>query len=450
MWDGLAMPARLMAILAVMFAVSLAVVDGVIANIALPTICESLQISASQSIWIINAYQIAIIISLLPFSALGDHIGYRKVYIVGLVTFTLTSVGCALSWSLESLVAFRVAQGLGASAIMSINTSMVRLIYPRRMLGRGIGLNSMVVSIGSVAGPSIAAVIMSVAEWQWLFAVNLPIGIIAIVLGYLYLPENPSLYDIREFRWDDSLLNAITFGAIFAVVTGFSHGVEWHWLILGGVIAIISGWVYVKGQLRRERPILPFDLLRIPIFNLSIFTSILTFVAQMSIMVSMPFILQHQFGFSPLEVGAVITAWPAMNMVTTPIIGFLLERLHAARMGCFGLTVLTTGMLLLGSIGDAPTKWDFIWRLAICGFGFGCFQAPNNSIIITSAPLARSGSASGMMATARLTGQITGAAMVAMLFYILPDDSSSMVLYLGAAFSAVAMILSYARLNLTP
>ncbi|MFI3258504.1 MAG: MFS transporter [Rikenellaceae bacterium] len=446
--DGVPMPHRILAILAIMFAVSLAVIDGVIANIALPTICEGLDISASESIWIINAYQIAVIVSLLPLSALGDFIGYRPIYIVGLTTFTLMSVGCALSWSFESLVACRVIQGLGASAVMSINTSMVRLIYPKRMLGRGLGLNSMVVSVSSVAGPTLAASIMAVADWKWLFAINLPIGFFAVLLGYLYLPSNTIRQNIKDYRWDDALLNAATFALIFAVVTGFSHNVDWIWLAPIAVAALIVGAIYVRTQLRRPLPILPFDLMRIPIFNLSIVTSILTFIAQMAMMVAMPFILQNQFGYTPLEVGAVITAWPAFNMVTTPVVGFLVERYHAGYLGCAGLTILTIGLLLMGFIPEEPTKFDFMWRLALCGFGFGCFQAPNNSIIISSAPLSRSGSASGMMASARLTGQIIGAASVALMFYILPPDRSSDILFMGVAFTSIATILSYARLSL--
>ncbi len=442
------MPRRIFAILAVMAAVTLSVVDGVIANIALPTICEGLDISASQSIWIINVYQIAIITSLLPFSALGDFVGYRKLYMVGLITFILMSLGCAISWNFSSLIFCRVMQGFGASAVMSINTSMVRLIYPRRMLGRGLGLNSMVVSVASVAGPSIAAAIMAVADWTWLFSINIPIGLIAVVLGYVYLPNNPVRQNIKDYRWGDAALNAVTFALIFAVVTGFSHNVDWWWLTLGTVVAIVLSVVYVRGQLRRPLPIIPFDLMRIPIFSLSLLTSILTFVAQMSMMVAMPFILQNQYGFSLLEMGAVITAWPAINMVATPVIGFLVERFHAGVLGCIGLTTLCVGLLLVALVPDDPTKLDFIWRLAICGFGFGCFQAPNNSIIIASAPLSRSGSASGMMASARLAGQITGAAIVAFLFYFIPVYESSKVLFVGAIFSSIAMVLSFSRLSL--
>lgn len=151
--DGLPMPQRLGAILAVAFGVSLSVIDGTVANVALPTIGQQLGISAADSIWIVNAYQLAIMVSLLSLSALGDVVGYRKVYIGGLMLFTVASVGCSLSGSLQALVLARVMQGFGAAAITSVNTSLIRFIYPKARLGRGMGVNATVVATSSVAGP---------------------------------------------------------------------------------------------------------------------------------------------------------------------------------------------------------------------------------------------------------------------------------------------------------
>lgn len=390
-WDGMEMPGRILAIIALLFAIGMAVLDGVIINIALPTICEGLNISASKSVLIINSYQVSIILSLIPFSIIGDMVGYRKIYIPGLSLFALMSMGCAMSWNLESLVFCRVLQGIGASAVMSVNTSLVRLIYPRRMLGQGMGINSTVVSVSSVAGPTLAAALLAISGWPILFAVNLPFAMVAIVLGYLYLPKNPTL---------------------------------------------------------RKSFTLPFDLLRIPIFRLSAVTSIMSFVAQMSTMVAMPFILQRQFGYTPLEVGAVITAWPVVNLFSTPVAGFLVDRYHAGILGYAGLVVLCIGMVSLALLPVEPTAWDFMFRLAICGFGFGFFQAPNNNIIITSVPLDRSGSASGLMAASRLTGQIIGAAFVSLLFMVVAEDHLTKILYIGAASSAIAMVLAFSRLSL--
>ena len=171
------MPRRLWAILAVAFGVGLSVLDSAIANVALPTIGQELGISSADSIWIVNAYQLAIMVSLLSFSALGELVGYRKVYIGGLMLFTVASVGCALSSSLATLVLARVMQGFGAAAVTSVNTTLIRIIYPKAQLGRGLGLNATVVAVSSVAGPTIAAGILSIAHWPWLFAVNIPVGL---------------------------------------------------------------------------------------------------------------------------------------------------------------------------------------------------------------------------------------------------------------------------------
>ena len=163
-WNGLPMPRRLGAIVAVAFGVSLSVIDSVIANVALPTLAAEFGTSSANSVWIVNAYQLALITTLLIFSNLGDILGYRRIYISGLVLFTVASAGCALSTTFASLIAWRAVQGIGAAAITSVNTTLIRLIYPRRMLARGMGINATVVAVSSVAGPSVAAAILSVTS----------------------------------------------------------------------------------------------------------------------------------------------------------------------------------------------------------------------------------------------------------------------------------------------
>ena len=225
-WNGLPMPRRLWAILAVTFGVALSVLDGTIANVALPTIAHELGVSSADSIWVVNAYQLAIVVSLLSFSTLGDVVGYRRIYIGGLVFFTLSSVGCAFAGSLEMLIAMRVIQGFGGAAVVSINTSIIRIIYPRDQLGRGMGINATVVAIASVAGPTLAAAILSMASWHWLFAINIPIGIAAVWLSMRFLPYNPVRLSDRRFDWRDGVMNALTFGLLIASVEGFSHGLD--------------------------------------------------------------------------------------------------------------------------------------------------------------------------------------------------------------------------------
>ena len=305
--DGLPMPQRLGAILAVAFGVSLSVIDGTVANVALPTIGQQLGISAADSIWIVNAYQLAIMVSLLSLSALGDVVGYRKVYIGGLMLFTVASVGCSLSGSLQALVLARVMQGFGAAAITSVNTSLIRFIYPKARLGRGMGVNATVVATSSVAGPTLAAGILSAADWPWLFAVNVPIGLAAMALSRRFLPENPVRVREHRFDWRDAVMNALTFGLMMASVEGFSHGLDPRVLSLGVAALIVVGFFFIRGQLREPYPILPFDLLRIPIFSVSVATSVCSFLGQMLAMVALPFYLQQACGYNDVETGLLLT-----------------------------------------------------------------------------------------------------------------------------------------------
>ena len=444
-WNGLPMPRRLWAILAVTFGVALSVLDGTIANVALPTIAHELGVSSADSIWVVNAYQLAIVVSLLSFSTLGDVVGYRRIYIGGLVFFTLSSVGCAFAGSLEMLIAMRVIQGFGGAAVVSINTSIIRIIYPRDQLGRGMGINATVVAIASVAGPTLAAAILSMASWHWLFAINIPIGIAAVWLSMRFLPYNPVRLSDRRFDWRDGVMNALTFGLLIASVEGFSHGLDPRIVACGVSAFCVVGYLFVRSQLRKPYPLLPFDLLRIPIFSLSVFTSICSFVAQM---VALPFFLQKELGYSDVQTGLLLTAWPAVIVVVAPVAGLLVERVHAGVLGGVGLTVMAAGLLLLALLPDHPTDGAIIWRLVVCGAGFGLFQSPNNSILIASAPAYRSGSASGMLATARLIGQTTGAALMALFFHLFPSNSTHLALYVSAALALAGALASSTRISL--
>ena len=447
-WNGLPMPRRLGAIVAVAFGVSLSVIDSVIANVALPTLASEFGTSSANSVWIVNAYQLALITTLLIFSNLGDILGYSRIYISGLVLFTVASAGCALSTTFASLIAWRAVQGIGAAAITSVNTTLIRIIYPRRMLARGMGINATVVAVSSVAGPSVAAAILSVTTWHWLFAVNLPVGLIAFTLSSRFLPQNPVKVEGRRFDWRSGVMCALTFGLVMACVEGYSHGMSLHvWFVLAAVAAVVA-WQFVTDQLRKPMPILPFDLLRIPIFSLSIVTSICSFTAQMLAMVSLPFILQHSMGYDAVSTGLIFTAWPMVIMVVTPLAGVLAERIHAGYLGLTGLLIMTFGLVMLGLLPSSPTNFDIIWRLVLCGMGFGLFQSPNNSIMIASAPQHRSGSASGMLATARLTGQTMGAALVAFFFHWHGGETTMTPLFVAAAFAFFGAMLSASRIHL--
>ncbi|MGG8194233.1 MFS transporter [Klebsiella aerogenes] len=445
--DGLPVPQRYGAILTIVLGLTMAVLDGAIANVTLPTIATDLNASPASSIWIVNAYQIAIVIALLPLSFLGDMVGYRRIYKIGLVVFTITSLICALSRSLEMLTLARVAQGLGGAALMSVNTALIRLIYPKRQLGRGMGINSFVVAVSSAAGPTIAAAILSLASWQWLFLINVPLGIISIFLAMRFLPPNSSASKITRFDLPSAMMNALTFGLLITALGGFAQG-QSGYLVLAEVIAmLIIGFFFVRRQLRMPVPLLPVDLLRIPIFSLSICTSICSFCAQMLAMVSLPFFLQTVIGRSEVETGLLLTPWPLATMVMAPLAGYLIEKVHAGLLGAMGLLIMACGLFGLALLPSSPSDLDIIWRMALCGAGFGLFQSPNNHTIVSSAPGHRSGGASGMLGTARLLGQSSGAALVALLFNLAGNSGTHTALLLAGSLAVIAAAISGLRVT---
>ncbi|MGP9435118.1 MFS transporter [Ewingella sp. AOP8-B2-18] len=445
--DGLPVPQRYGAILAIALGITVSVLDGAIANVALPTIAKDLNASPASSIWVVNAYQLAVTISLLSLASLGDIFGYRRIYQTGLLVFSITSLFCALSDSLTTLTIARILQGFGAAAIMSVNTALIRIIYPQRFLGRGMGINALIVAVSSAAGPTVAAGILSIASWQWLFAINLPIGIAALALGLKFLPANSTKSQGQRFDFTSSLMNALTFGLLITAISGFAQGQN-RLLVLAEVVAMmIIGWFFVRRQLSRPFPLLPVDLLRIPIFAMSLGTSLCSFSAQMLAFVSLPFFLQNTLGLDSVSTGLLLTPWPLATMVMAPISGRLVERFHPGMLGGIGLIVLSFGLYSMSMLPHDPSNLNIMWRMFICGAGFGLFQSPNNHTIITSAPRNRSGGASGLLGTARLLGQTTGAALVALMFNLFPDHGTHASLILAGTLAGGGALVSFMRMT---
>jgi DHA2 family multidrug resistance protein-like MFS transporter len=443
--DGVPLPQRYWAILTIGLGLTLAVLDGAIANVALPTIARDLNASPASSIWVVNAYQLAVTISLLPLASLGDIYGYRRVYQYGLIVFTIASLGCALSDSLLTLTIARIIQGFGAAGIMSVNGALVRFIYPRRWIGRGVGLNATIGSIASAVGPTVASGILSVAPWPWLFAVNVPLGLIAVPIAFRALPHTTRAGG--RFDAPSAIWSALTFGILVSAISGLGHGES---VSLAGAelcIAMVFAFVLATRQLSQRSPMLPIDLLKIRLFALSVATSICSFLAQSMALVSLPFLFENTLGRSQVQTGLLLTPWPLAVAVIAPFTGRLSDRYPAGLLGGGGLAVMATGLALVATLPAHPATADIVWRLLICGIGFGFFNTPNNRAILTSAPPHRAGAASGMQATSRLLGQSMGAAMVALMFGLFPESGTRESLVFAACAAAGAAVVSFSRLR---
>ena len=276
------------AMAAILLAVSLATLDTAIANTALPAIAADLHATPASSVWIINAYQLAMVATLLPFAALGGIVGHRKIYLGGLILFLVASLTCALSWSLPSLTAARLLQGVGASAVMSVNTALIGAIYPHHRLGRGFGLNALVVGISFAVGPTVASIVLSLGPWPWLFAVNLPVGLLALFIGWPALPQTPRAK--HGFDRVAAGLNVVTFAALVFALGEAAQRAPAHIVLIALAITAVAGGLMLRRERGHPAPMLPVDLFKRPMFALSTATAVCSFAAQGLAFASLPFL----------------------------------------------------------------------------------------------------------------------------------------------------------------
>jgi DHA2 family multidrug resistance protein-like MFS transporter len=442
-FQGMPTPGRYWSALAIWLALTMAVLDGAIANVALPTIARELNAAPSYSVWVVNGYQLAIVVSLLPLAALGEEIGYRRVFLCGIAAFTVGSAACALSQSLSMLIFTRVIQGLGAAGVMSVNGALLRYTYPPSLLGRGVGLNALVVSAAAAFGPTVAAGVLAVGPWEWLFAINVPIGVVAILVGNRWLPANP-----QDGKFDivSTCLNILTFGLAFTGIDALTRGGEVAFGCTEIALAALAGGALIMRSNAQPRPLVPIDLLRNTMFAMTVLTSIASFAAQMLAFVSLPFYFQGVLHRSQVDTGLLMTPWPLAAGVAASFAGRLADRYSAAILSGAGLCILAIGLVSLGLMPMQTTSFEIAGLMAICGLGFGFFQAPNNRTMLLSAPLHRSGAAGGMLATARLTGQTIGATIAAIAFRF-AAHAETFALLAAAAFALAGALASLSRLR---
>lgn len=432
------------ALAAVLMAVSLVTLDSTITSTALPRIAADLRAQPAASIWVVNAYQLAVAAALLPFAALGDRLGARRIHLGGLVFFVLASLGSALATSLPTLAAARALQGIGSAAMMSVNIALIRQIYPAARLGRGVGLNALVVGVSFAAGPTVASLLMAVAPWPWLYVLNLPLGALAFGMAWSALPRHAA----RGGPFDAvaALLTAITFAAAIAALGAATQREPAGWVLAAGLLALGCGALLLRRQAGHAAPMLPVDLLRRPLFALSVATALASFAAQGLAFVSLPFFFETVLQRSPVQTGFLMAPWAIVVAAAAPLAGRLSERYPPGLMGGIGLVMLSAGLASLALLTPEASGLAIVLRMALCGAGFGLFQSPNLNALMSAAPPERSGSASGMVAMARLNGQAIGAALVALCFGLAGARGPTWALALGAGFAALAALASSARL----
>ena len=297
-------------------------------------------------------------------------------------------------------------------------------------------------------GPTIASAILALGPWPWLFAINIPFGVVAVWIGLKTLPRTPRA--THAFDFGSAVLTAGCLGLFIVGIGSAAHKASPVLVTAELGAAMILGWIMVRQQADHPAPMLPIDLFRRPMFALSAATSVCAFAVQGLAFVSLPFYFEDVLLRTQVETGFFMTPWPLVVAIMAPIGGRLSDRYPVGILGGIGLALLGTGMVLLATLPAEPGTANIVWRMVVCGIGFGFFQSPNLRALMSSAPSQRSGSASGIVATARLTGQTFGAALAALCFALGGHDGATLALALGAGFAALGSVMSFLRLVVEP
>ena len=433
-------PRRAVSIFAVLAAMALVVTDAGGTNLSLPSIAASFHTSASTAILVVTAYQLAVVMALLPSAALGERFGLRRVFAAGVITFTVAALMAASSASLPQLLLARFIQGLGASAILALGVALLRATVSERLLAAAIGWNAMNVALAAAAGPALAAVILSNFSWNWLFFFELPLSAL-VLLASPALPLVASSSQRTDYL--SIALNFAAFGLlIFGINIAALHALAATCVLLASALAFAT---LIAREADHSRPLLPLDLLAVASFRSSILVSTLSFVGQTAGLIALPFHLQGNLGLSPSLSGLYLTVWPLSVAGTAFVAGRLSRWANSSALCALGAALLALGMFGV-AVWPAANPVMIVPFLVASGIGFALFQVANNRNMLLAAPMTRSGAAGGMQGTARLLGQAGGAALVAQIFAAFPLSAAPhLTMRVAAVFALAASAVSVFR-----
>lgn len=449
--QGFETPRRYIAAAAILIGVLMAALDSSIVNIALPTISRTLQVDSASIIWVTNGYQVASAATMLICASLGSRVGERRFYTIGMVLFTLSSLGCSLSTSFSMLVVMRIIQGISYAVMISVGLGLYRVIFPPSALGTILGLNALAFAVGTAIGPALGGLIISYLSWPWLFYINIPLGGLAIIFSFISLGVDSERE--KGFDWVGAMTSGVALGLM---VVGVDQIGRWdnRILIFCGIASVVLLAIFLRVQTHSNNPLLPLDIFRSRRYTFAVLSSISMFVAQGIALIGLPFVLQHSYHYSVLESAFIFTPWPVAVAFCAPIAGRLSNRFNPTQISTVGVVVFCLGLGSLALLSDTATVNDFLWRVAVCGIGYGLFLPPNNKEMFSNVLANRTVTASGVLSTARTAGQSIGAALVAMIIALLNGLTGSAgmqftvyVFGLACIISALSSFASMLRLH---
>jgi len=456
--DGLPGQARARVMIAVMITTLMGVFDGTMINIALPSMANAMQVPASHVVWFANGYLLSAAMTLLIFASLAARYGTRPIFLAGLATFTLTSLGCALATTPEMLTGMRILQGIGGAATLSIAPAILRSVFPGRLLGRVLGLHALLIASSTAIAPVLGGTILDILSWQWLFAINLIPGTLALVLAGKALPGKLTSGS-AAFDTVGAVLSATLLGSTIVAANSLSgHQTASHLeAACWGTLALISTMAFIWHIRRARAPLLPPVIFKNGRFTLAALTSLASFISQGITFIALPFLFQSVYGYSPVVSALLFLPWPLGIVLIAPHAGRWADTLSAPLISTIGLVIFVVGLILLAMLPATPAVWDICLRSLVCGIGFGCFQSPNNREMLSNVSREYASYGSGILSIARTFGQCLGAAVVGILLAVMSTHTGQslneravhVALWVAVAASVASVLFSLSRLRKT-
>lgn len=391
--------------------------DGSIVNVALPVMSQKLHVSMAAIEWVVTSYLIIICALILIFGRLGDIKGKTKVFTFGILLFTLGSLICGFSSSLITLVAARVIQAVGAAGTMSTSQGIITHVFPSNERGRALGISGTFVALGTMVGPPLGGFIVSAFSWEYIFLINVPIGIITFIMALRTLPKSKKSLD-EKLDLKGSVLFMIFVVLLFGCITqGQVVGYTDLYIVSGFVIAIIAFIFFIRAEKRNKEPLLELSIFENRLFSLSIFCGFISFIAISCTNIIQPFYLQDTLKLTPFITGLLMMVYPIILSVVAPVSGYMSDKFGSEFLTFLGLIFTSLGLFLMSMLNEHSSLIILTIFVSLMSIGNGLFQSPNNSLIMSTVPRNKLGIAGSVNALVRNLGMVFGISLSTSLLY---------------------------------
>ncbi|QXE18359.1 MFS transporter [Clostridium sp. 001] len=404
-------------LITVVSATFMSTLDGSIVNVALPDMASKLNVGMSGITWVVTSFLITVAATILIFGRLGDMIGKTKVFKFGIVIFTIGSLLCGLTSSLPLLVTARVIQAVGASATMATNQGIITHVFPANERGRALGVLGTFVALGSMAGPPIGGIIVSAISWEYIFLINIPIGIIVFILTLKIFPKVHTTSD-EKLDIKGALLFVVATVSLFgALGQGQVKGYDNAFIISAFVISFITFVLFIIVEHKISMPILQLSIFKNSLFSISIICAFISFIAISASNIILPFYFQDTLKFSPAASGMLMMVSPIVLSVVAPFSGYMSDKIGSEILTLFGLSFTSLGLFFISSLNERSSVILIIAYIVIMTLGNGMFQSPNNSLVMSTVSRDKLGIAGSVNALIRNLGFVLGTSLSTLLLY---------------------------------